>query len=152
MIRSTLIAAALLLSPLAVAHAQEAAPAPAHAEASAAVTFSFPDIKTHKGALHVALFDSAEGWTSNKSIRAVTVEASDADPKARFEGLPAGTYAARVFQDIDGDGKMNRNAFGIPSEPFGFSNGAVPIMGPPSFEAAAFKAQAGDNAQTLPLY
>lgn len=153
MIRSTLIAAALILAPLAAQAAQAEAPEAAAAPAGpATVTFGFPDIKTHAGVLRVALFDSAEGWAAGKAVRVATAQASDAEPLATIEGLAVGTYAARVFQDVDGDGKMGRNAFGMPTEPFGFSAGAVPIMGAPSFEAASFKLEAGTSRQAITLY
>jgi uncharacterized protein (DUF2141 family) len=51
-------------------------------------------------------------------------------------GLPAGDYAVIVFHDVNGNGKLDKNAFGIPTEPYGFSNDAQGILGPPSFEDA----------------
>ena len=40
--------------------------------------------------------------------------------------------AIRLFQDLDGDGELDKNAFGMPTEPFGFSNDPVIRFGPPS--------------------
>jgi uncharacterized protein (DUF2141 family) len=40
--------------------------------------------------------------------------------------------AIRLFQDLDGDGELDKNAFGLPTEPFGFSNDPVIRFGPPS--------------------
>jgi uncharacterized protein (DUF2141 family) len=46
-------------------------------------------------------------------------------------------FAVAVFHDENENGIMDRNAIGIPTEPYGFSSGARGITGPPSYEAAA---------------
>ena len=46
----------------------------------------------------------------------------------------AGTYAFSMYQDENGNGKLDTGAFGIPVEKFGFSNDAEGVMGPPSYE------------------
>jgi uncharacterized protein (DUF2141 family) len=47
--------------------------------------------------------------------------------------LKSGNYAIAVFQDINNNGKLDKNWFGIPTEPYGFSNDPVIRFGPPSF-------------------
>jgi uncharacterized protein (DUF2141 family) len=69
----------------------------------------------------------------------------------RSSALPPGTYAVRAFQDVDENGKLNTNPFGLPVEPYGFSHDAQPNMGPPTFDAAAFEVKAGANAQAIHL-
>lgn len=46
--------------------------------------------------------------------------------------LPAGRYAVAVFHDANGDGKLNTNLVGMPTEAYGFSNDARGVFGPPS--------------------
>ncbi|MFZ1333327.1 MAG: DUF2141 domain-containing protein [Flavobacteriales bacterium] len=55
-----------------------------------------------------------------------------------YTDLAPGTYALKLYQDVDGDEKLGTNAVGIPNEPFGFSNNAMGNFGPPSFEQASF--------------
>ena len=40
------------------------------------------------------------------------------------DGLPDGDYAVRAFHDLNGDGKMNTNPFGMPVEPDEYSQNA----------------------------
>jgi uncharacterized protein (DUF2141 family) len=54
-----------------------------------------------------------------------------------FKDVPYGTYAIRAFHDQDNDGELTKNPFGLPTEPFAFSNGAKAHYGPPTFEKAA---------------
>lgn len=55
----------------------------------------------------------------------------------RFEGLDEGQYAVLVFHDENGNGKLDRNAVGLPKEPMGISNDVKPKMAAPKFEEAA---------------
>ncbi|MDE0202259.1 MAG: DUF2141 domain-containing protein [Rhodospirillaceae bacterium] len=54
-----------------------------------------------------------------------------------FADVAPGAYAVAAFHDADGDGELNQNFLGMPAEGYGFSNGAVGFMGPPSFADAA---------------
>jgi uncharacterized protein (DUF2141 family) len=56
----------------------------------------------------------------------------------------------RSFHDVNGDGEMNFNPFGMPVEPYAFSNNAVGNMGPASWERARFNVN-GAVVQTITL-
>ena len=63
--------------------------------------------------------------------------------------MPPGTYAIAVLHDENDNGKMDYRLLRLPKEPYGFSNGVVPRLGPPKFEAAAFSV--GDEAVALDI-
>jgi len=52
---------------------------------------------------------------------------------------------------VDGNGQMNSNAFGIPSEPYAFSNNAQGTMGPAKWDAAKFIVTADGAVQIISL-
>ena len=52
--------------------------------------------------------------------------------------LPPGRYALSVFQDMNGNRKLDTNFIGIPTEQSGSSNNAPARFGPPKFSAAEF--------------
>ena len=54
-----------------------------------------------------------------------------------FSNLEPGRYAAIAFHDENGNGKLDKNFLGIPTEPYGFSNNVQGFLGPPTFDAAA---------------
>jgi uncharacterized protein (DUF2141 family) len=54
-------------------------------------------------------------------------------------------YAVAVYHDANANHAFDRNAVGMPSEGFGFSNDAPTKFGVPAFDAARFTAKAGDN-------
>lgn len=140
MLKTLTLAAALLLATA------------AHAQDTADLTLTFPALAAKQGKVMIAVYDSAEGWRSGKPARIAQADASAAEPSAKIVALPPGTYAVRAFQDVDGDGKMGTNPFGLPVEPYGFSNDAKPNMGPPAFDDAAFAVKAGAATQVLHLH
>ena len=109
------------------------------------------DVGAEDGVIMAALFDSEAAYDGGGApVRAAMINVAGGDRVARFEGLPPGDYALRAFHDVNGDGQMNANPFGMPTEPFAFSNNAVGNMGPASWDRARF-AVSGETRQTITL-
>ena len=87
----------------------------------ASITFEF-QTGTTDGTVLVALFDSAEAYDRNQPVRVAAVAADSQPVMVVFEGLGDGDYAMKSFHDRNGDGEMNTNPFGMPVEPYAFSN------------------------------
>lgn len=128
------------------------APAARAQEALGDLTLSFPGLTAKSGKVMIAVYDSAQGWAAGKAVRVAMASGSDPEPSVKIPALPPGTYAVRAFQDVDGDGKMGKNPFGLPTEPYGFSRDAVGNMGPATFDDAAFEVKPGANAQAMRLH
>ena len=58
--------------------------------------------------------------------------------KVSLGNLPEGQYALSCFQDLNGNGKLDTNLVGIPTEPYGFSNNARPKFRAPNWGEAVF--------------
>jgi uncharacterized protein (DUF2141 family) len=142
-----LIAAIALTVPGIAAATTEAAP-----QAPASLELAFTGIETPQGMIMVAIFASEDTYNGKGAPAKVTgVPATAASVKTMVDGLPAGKYAAKIFHDIDGDGQMGVNPFGMTTEPFAFSNDAKGEMGPASWAAAAFDVKAGANTHTISI-
>lgn len=101
------------------------------------------------GAVMVSLFDSEAAYSGGGApIRRARIDIAAGERSAIFADLPAGTYAAKAFHDVNGDGRMNSNPFGLPTEPIAFSNNAPANMGPPAWERARL-AVAAATTQTI---
>ncbi|MFP5513364.1 MAG: DUF2141 domain-containing protein [Alphaproteobacteria bacterium] len=59
------------------------------------------------------------------------------------------SYAVALYHDENGDRRFNRNLVGMPTEGFGISNDAETTLGIPSYEAARFNGQPGDNRLSI---
>ena len=141
MIRSLAVAALLAF----------ASPAFAQSASSAAdnrLTLTF-ETGAETGAVLVALYDTEAAYEGGAPARVAQINVAAGQREAVFD-LPAGTYGMKAVHDVNGNGKMDVNPFGMPSEPFAFSNNAVGNMGPAKWDQARFAA-AGATAQTISI-
>ena len=102
------------------------------------------------GAVMVSLYDSRSAYAGGPPIRQARVDVAKGERTAIFADLTTGTYAVKAFHDVDGNGRMNTNPFGLPTEPFAFSNNVRGNMGPASWDRARFNI-AGIAAQTIDI-
>jgi len=124
--------------------------APAALAFAADLTVAFPSA-ARQGHIMVAVFNSEANYGGEgQPAQVAMLDAAAGQTSVTFDGLPDGDYAVRAFHDLNGDGKMNTNPFGMPVEPFAFSNNAVGNMGPASWERAKFAA-AGVTTQSIDL-
>ncbi len=135
MIRAALFASVLTLAAL---------PAFASDPASVALTF---DTGTQTGAIMVALYDEAT-YDGGQPVRVARIDVAAGQHGVTFENLAAGDYGVKAFHDLNGNGSMDTNPFGMPVEPYAFSNNAVGNMGPASWDRAKFSVS-GAVAQTI---
>ena len=56
-----------------------------------------------------------------------------------FPELPPGAYAITCFHDINGNGELDTNLFGIPTEPYGVSNNVRPKFRAPRWDETRFE-------------
>ena len=109
------------------------------------------DVQATTGKVMIALFDSAEAYAARRApVAQAVVDVSAGDRVAAFPDLKPGTYAATMFHDVNGDGRMNTNPFGMPTEPYAFTNNAVGNMGPASWDRAMVTVE-GPVEQTISL-
>ena len=106
------------------------------------------------GELAYLVFDSSSGFPSDpqKAIRHGFLPISSGKGAMRVEtDLPPGKYAVSVYEDLNGNHRLDRNMFGIPREPVGVSNNPPARMGPPHFNDACFRLGASAKAITITL-
>lgn len=140
-----LASAFLAASPAAAAPAATAAPA-------TKLEINFIGVETRTGSIMIALFDSEDAYNGKGApVRATAVPVKDGALNAVIAGLAPGRYAIKAFHDVDGDGKMGINPFGMPIEPFAFSNNAKGNRGPAVWADAAFTVAPGATVQAITI-
>lgn len=96
------------------------------------LTVEVQNVRTLKGAVYVALFRAGSDFPEGKPTQGKKVEASSQQVHTVFSVDP-GEYAVAVFHDENSNGKMDKKIFGIPKEPYGFSNNFRPKLSAPKF-------------------
>lgn len=61
--------------------------------------------------------------------------------------LAPGKYAVTVYVDENGNGRLDKNMFGAPKEPFGVSNNVVPKLSAPKLEECLFDMNKSHNVR-----
>jgi len=102
-------------------------------------------LRNDEGQVYCSLHRVKETFPSDaqNALKATKVRPKDHQALCVFEAVEAGEYAVSVFHDENGNGKLDTNFLGIPSEGVGASNDAKGHFGPPHFEDARFKFSGG---------
>ncbi|MCY7389976.1 MAG: DUF2141 domain-containing protein [Leptolyngbyaceae cyanobacterium CAN_BIN12] len=104
------------------------------------LTIEVGGLQNQKGFLCIRLFTESKGFPEGdgKSTKRECVKITEEPIRFSFKNLTAGSYAVAAFHDANGDRKLNRNAAGMPTEGYGFSNNPAIKTGPPKFGQTVF--------------
>jgi len=105
-------------------------------------------VKSSNGKLTVALYSSADIYLKTPTHRA-SAAATEGVTLVVFKDIAPGDYALSGYHDENENDKIDRESMGIPTEPYGFGNGASGAMGPPPFEKARVSVPASGATTTL---
>lgn len=120
-------------------------------EPSGTLTVEIKGINSIKGDIRVALYNSQHDFPSGTFFKGAIKKVDGTSVQVIFEDVPHGKYALSVFQDENENGKLDTGLFGIPKEPYGFSNDVMGTFGPPSFEDATVIHNTASGTQSITL-
>ena len=132
---SLLLAATVLTAPVALA---------------SDLTVNVEGIADAKGTIMIGLFDEAT-INGDGVVNGANLKVEGDRVTVTFDNLTPGEYAVRLYHDLNDDGEMNTNPFGMPTEPFAFSNDARGRFGPAKWEAAKFSVSANGTTHTITM-
>jgi len=73
------------------------------------------------GKIYVSVFDTEKAYNERIACKSFTIEGGETIITAEIN-LPDGEYVFTVYQDANGNKKLDTSLIGIPREKFGFSN------------------------------
>lgn len=115
---------------------------------AAELTVSVTGIASAQGEIGCNLFNDPKQFpNADGGMAGQWVKAAPPGATCRFTNIAPGRYAVAVFQDVNGNHRLDTNWLGIPSEPWGVSNNVRPTLRAPSFDEAAFTAAADRPTQ-----
>lgn len=115
--------------------------------ASAAdVTIEIKNVESSEGQINVAVYDNEAGLNEGSSYRAIRQAAVEGTMEIVFKDMPAGEYGVMLYQDLNGNEKLDSNLLGIPKEPWSASLLGRSVFGKPGWADINFKLpDAGDR-------
>lgn len=96
------------------------------------------------GDLRIALFNTTGTWLETPEYAHV-IQVTGDTCRWTLADIPAGEYGIAAFHDVNGNGEHDTNLFGVPKEPYGFSNDARGRLGPPAWSHARFQVPVDDD-------
>lgn len=117
------------------------------------LTITITDLKTNSGVIRLAMYDNENAFPEqgDKAYRTAIAKIQGGKAVIELKSVDHGKYAIAAFHDANNDGVMNKNAFGIPKEGYGFSNNAMGNFAAPSFSAASFTVNENQNTHQFKM-
>ncbi len=132
--------------------AMAAAPARAAGPGGANLIIKIENVLPAGGILRMGLYDEARYPDDNSvPLASADVTAEPGETVITLHNLNPGIYAIQTFQDVNSNNKMDTSWVGLPLEPFGFSQDAVPFLSKPKFDEVKFTLKPGDNSLVIHL-
>jgi len=87
------------------------------------------NLRTGQGPLMVAAYTDAASFRKAATSQ-MQVNVTSETMTIQVCGLTGEVVALTLFQDLNGNGKLDANPFGMPTEPWGASGKSSPMTGP----------------------
>jgi uncharacterized protein (DUF2141 family) len=99
------------------------------------VHLTISNVQQATGQILIAVYDQEDAFLQVGKMRAHRIlpvyQTGSLD--VTIPQLPVGSYAISCFHDLNGNGKLDTNLVGIPTEPYGFSNNTRPKFRAPTW-------------------
>lgn len=111
---------------------------PAFSESPSTVLVEVSGFKNTRGTLNCRLFAKAADFPDVEGIFTVRVPIAGPNTSCSFSNIEPGTYAIAVVHDENGNGKLDKNFVGVPSEGYGVSNNKTYALSAPKWGESIF--------------
>ena len=119
--------------------------APAFSESPSSVLIEVSGFKNTRGTLNCRLFSKAADFPDDEGIVTLRVPITGPNTSCSFSNVEPGTYAIAVVHDENGNGKLDKNFVGVPSEGYGVSNNKTYALSAPKWDESTFKLGATES-------
>ena len=126
-----------------------------HTPESAIIRAEIKNLRNNTGQVGCSLFRSADGFPGDmdKALQRLLLPIRDKAVTCEFKRVSPGIYAIASIHDENGNGKLDRPAFGAPTEGWGTSRDAkAGFMRGPRFEDAALRFAAGPSTISISIH
>jgi uncharacterized protein (DUF2141 family) len=104
--------------------------------ADVCATLEVRNVRPGQGVVRVVAYDDPASFDRTPAASAQLPAGAETTMHVQLCGLKGPSVAIKLFQDVNGNGKLDVNALGMPSEPWGASGKPTP-MAPPTFTSAS---------------
>lgn len=111
------------------------------------------NIRDTRGTIRIGIYNNASDFPNEKKVFLNRIVTPQKGPLTlEIPDLPFGEYAIAIYHDLNGNGRLDKNMLGVPTEPYGFSGSAKGKWSAPRFGEAAFSFPQTNQRHTVSLY
>jgi uncharacterized protein (DUF2141 family) len=126
-------------------------PAPKE-EASGTLTLRFEGIEKAGGTVRLAMYDASSEFMVEEKAVLYNFKADKAGIlEGKIENLAVGSHAFAVFLDENNNKQLDKNLFGVPTEPYGFSKVPPSKWRLPTWDEVRFEVGPTDHVLLIQL-
>ncbi|GAB5552632.1 MAG: hypothetical protein Sapg2KO_22230 [Saprospiraceae bacterium] len=98
------------------------------------------NIESFSGSIRIAIYDNADAFENEGTVVWSQVVSNLKEERVTLQvtELPFGHYAIALYHDVNDNDQLDKNNFGIPTEPYAFSNNPKVKWKPPSYKDSKF--------------
>ena len=112
-------------------------------------------ISSCQGNVMLAVYDNGSHFMNIEQAvvkKAINLATADCASILLYRiAIPYGQYAIVVYHDANSNGIHDKNMFGVPTETWGVSNNARPLLREPKFRECAFTHSASRTSVTIEI-
>ncbi|EWY37426.1 hypothetical protein N825_17605 [Skermanella stibiiresistens SB22] len=120
--------------------------------AAAELRVTVRGLESVAGDVKVGLYATPEAFDKRERTFGELVPAKVGEVVVVFRDLPPGRYGVAAIHDLNGNGKLDTNLLGFPTEPYGFGNDAKINFAPPAFDDMAVTVGTGLTETKVDLH
>lgn len=145
------VLAALVLAGLAAASARAGQQQADCAAKANAIHVTVKNVRQAKGTITADLHgdDPQAFLKKGKKLMRIRVPAKLGSVEMCLPAPHPGVFAIALYQDVNANGKFDKNFLGLPKEPYGISNNPRLLLAPPKHKDAAFNV--GSEGTTIEI-
>lgn len=104
--------------------------------ANSSISLEITNIQFASGNIHLAIYETKQSFDDSSDPYLLKMYPAPASDKlqVQLDDIPMGRYALALYHDVNNNSDMDKNLFGIPKEPYGFSNNPKAKWSAPKFE------------------
>ena len=111
---------------------------PTFAESASTIQLDVSAFKNNRGTLICRLFNKAANFPDGVGILTENVAIPGPTGSCTFSDIKSGSYAVAVIHDENGNGQLDKNFVGMPTEGYGVSNNKTYALSSPKWEESTF--------------
>ena len=107
---------------------------------AADLTVIVSGVRNASGLVSAGIYNSEASFAkASQAFASFRIKATQGSISFTVHDLPPGHYAVTAYHDENGNGSLDFDPTGIPTEGYGVSNDAREVLAPPRFARAAFE-------------